>query len=246
MPFTLFRVGRKRHTMQNYELTLKSDVSKSFRCQKAADSLDINTDKKSVHHLQITADLESDFNIGLVVGASGSGKTTLVKSIFGEKCFTEILELDKPVIDQFPKDFSYDECASMLSGVGLTSVVCWIRPAYTLSNGQKARAETALQMAAKINDIIVIDEWTSVVDRTVAKVMSSCIEKYARRVNKKIILCSCHYDVIEWLNPDWIIDCNKQSYEELRKKKQNKEKNCNLKLEKLTEKHGDILASIII
>jgi GNAT superfamily N-acetyltransferase len=100
----------------------------------------------------------------------------------------------------------------MLCGVGLTSVPCWIRPAYTLSNGQKARAECALQMARNDDQIIIIDEWTSVVDRTVAKVMSHCIQKHARKTNKRIILLSCHYDVIEWLNPDWIIDANKQEY----------------------------------
>lgn len=81
----------------------------------------------------------------------------------------------------------------------------------TLSNGQKARAEAALAMV-KTNDTVIIDEWTSVVDRTVAKVMSHCIQKFARKNKKKIILISCHYDVIEWLNPDWIIDCNKSQW----------------------------------
>jgi energy-coupling factor transporter ATP-binding protein EcfA2 len=103
----------------------------------------------------------------------------------------------------------------MLCGVGLTSVPCWIRPVYTLSNGQKARAECALQMARK-DGMIVIDEWTSVVDRTVAKVMSHCIQKHARKTGKRIVLLSCHYDVVEWLNPDWVIDANKQTYTDRR------------------------------
>lgn len=202
--------------MQNYELTLVSDVSETFRCVKAANSLDIDTEKKAVHHFKVAADIESPFSIGLIVGASGSGKTTLAKSIYGEKAFETLLDDELPVIDQFPESFSYDECAAMLSGVGLTSVPCWIRPAKTLSNGQKARAECALQMSQVDRDFIVIDEWTSVVDRTVAKVMSHCIQKHARKTGKKIILLSCHYDVFEWLNPDWIIDCNKQSYIERR------------------------------
>lgn len=232
--------------MQTYELTLKSDVSKSFRCQKAANSLDIDTDKKSVHHFEVNADLKTDFNIGLIVGASGSGKTTLIQSIFGKDCLNELLDLEKPVIDQFSENFSYDECALMLSGVGLTSVICWIRPAYTLSNGQRARAETALQMSKLSNDVVIIDEWTSVVDRTVAKVMSYCVQKYARKINKKIVLCSCHYDVQEWLKPDWVIDCNKQSYQEFRGIEQSKKKNYNSTLDRLAGEHGNILASIII
>jgi ABC-type Mn2+/Zn2+ transport system ATPase subunit len=198
--------------MQNYELILQSPVATSFRCTKAANSLDIDQSKKAIHHFKVSADIESPFNIGLIVGASGSGKTTFAKNIFGENCFKEILDPNQPVIDQFPDHFEYEECAAMLAGVGLTAVACWIRPAYTLSNGQRARAECALQMAQNADNMIVIDEWTSVVDRTVAKVMSHCIAKHARKTNKKIVLLSCHYDVADWLNPDWVIDCNKQEY----------------------------------
>jgi ABC-type Mn2+/Zn2+ transport system ATPase subunit len=199
-----------------YELTLKSDVATSFRCVKAANSLDIDSEKKSVHHFEIDADLEQPYSIGLIVGASGSGKTTLAQHVFGAECFKTLLDLSRPVIDQFDEHYSYDECAGMLAGVGLTAVPCWIRPAYTLSNGQRARAECALQMAAAAGGVTVIDEWTSVVDRTVAKVMSHCIQKHARKTGKRIVLLSCHYDVIDWLNPDWVIDCNKQAFTDRR------------------------------
>ena len=203
--------------MNTYALTLESSVSTSFRCVKAANSLDIDAKKKAVHHFEVEADIESPFNVGLIVGASGSGKTTLCKHIYGDDCFTELLDLATPVIEQFPPAFSYDECASMLAGVGLTAVVCWIRPAYTLSNGQRARAECALRMASSDDEpITLIDEWTSVVDRTIGKVMSHCIQKHARKFDKRVVLCSCHYDVIEWLNPDWVIDCNKQEFTDRR------------------------------
>lgn len=81
-----------------------------------------------------------------------------------------------------------------------------------MSNGQRARAEAVLLMCQN-NEYVFIDEWTSVVDRTVAKAMSVCISKYAKKHNKKIILLSCHYDILEWLSPDWMIDCNKQLFE---------------------------------
>jgi len=209
--------------MKQYNVELSSDVSKSFRCQKAADSLDIDVQKKSTHKLSVNADIDSNYSIGLIIGASGSGKTTLAKHLFGQECFKEYLDVSKPVIDQFPKEFKYDQCAEILTGVGLTSVPCWIRPAYTLSNGQRTRAEIALAIANESN-LTDIDEWTSVVDRTVAKVMSHCISKTIRKqkklhvaqVARRVVLLSCHYDVIEFLNPDWIIDCNKQTYEDRR------------------------------
>jgi len=204
-------------TTQTFSVTLTSPIATSFRCVKAANSLDIDAKKKAEHHFEVEADISSPYNVGLIVGASGSGKTTLCKHIFGENCFTEVLDLAKPVIDQFPSSFTYDECAAMLAGVGLTSVVCWIRPAHTLSNGQRARAECALRMATDDqHPITLVDEWTSVVDRTIGKVMSHCIAKHARKFNKQVILASCHYDVIEWLNPDWVIDCNKQEFTDRR------------------------------
>lgn len=196
--------------MQNYSVRLESPVSKSFRCQMAANSLDIDVEKKAIHELSIQADLHSPWNVGLIVGASGSGKTTLAKNIFGEDCFDFNVDETKPVIEQFPENWSYEDCQNALNGIGLSQVTCWIRPVYTLSNGQKSRAVAALQLARQ--DDFVVDEWTSVVDRTVAKSMSHCLQKHARKNDKKIVAVSCHYDVIEWLNPDWVIDCNKQSY----------------------------------
>ncbi len=197
----------------DFEVLLESKASNSFRCQMAANSLDINVKKKLRHHLKIKGiDLDGDFNIGLIIGASGSGKTTLATHMFGEFCFKDYLDPKLPIIDQLPKELNYDDCSNLLSGVGLTSVPCWIRPVHTLSNGQKSRAEAALILANSDNGINFIDEWTSVVDRTVAKVMSHCVQKRIRQFDKKLILLSCHYDVVEWLDPDWIIDCNKQTF----------------------------------
>lgn len=198
---------------KNIEITLKSEIFTNFRCQVACNSLDIDIKKKSVHNLKIdNVELPENWNIGLVFGASGSGKTTLIKHLFGDNIFQSLLDEEKPIINQLPEYLSYDECAELLNGIGLNSVPCWVRPIKTLSNGQKARAEAVLLMCQN-NDIIFIDEWTSVVDRTVAKAMSVCIQKFAKKRNKKIVLLSCHYDILEWLSPDWMIDCNKQKFE---------------------------------
>lgn len=204
--------------MQNYLVNLVCDIPKSFRTQKAANSVDLNLEEKLSHELNVRADLESQYNIGLIVGASGSGKTTLAKKIFGDDCLNSNLRMDIPIIDQFEAKYSYDDCVEFLTGVGLTSIPCWVKPVATLSNGQRARAEIALQIANKAdNEVIVIDEWTSVVDRTVAKVMSKNIKKLTNKIQRKIVLVSCHYDITEWLEPDWVIDCNTQTYEDHRR-----------------------------
>lgn len=194
------------------EVILESPVSNNFRCKMACDALDIDIKKKSIHHLKIeNVAIPEKWNVGLIYGASGSGKTTLAKKVFGQEVFKTVLNEDEPIINQFPEEFTYEECASILSGIGLNSVPCWVRPVKTLSNGQRARAEAALLMVQK-KEVVNIDEWTSVVDRTVAKAMSHCLQKFARKHNKQIILLSCHYDVLEWLLPDWLIDCNEQKF----------------------------------
>jgi len=203
--------------MQTYKLKLEAAPSVSFRCQKAANSLDIDVKKKLTHEMEITCDIESDYSIGLILGASGSGKTTLAKKMFGDNIFDAQIDSDKTIIDLLPDEWTYDQCAEALSGIGLSSVNTWIRPIKTLSNGQKARCEGAYLMTKAGPECpTVIDEWTSVVDRTVAKVMSHSIQKFARRNKKKLILLSCHYDVVDWLNPDWVIDCNNKTWQDRR------------------------------
>jgi ABC-type ATPase involved in cell division len=196
--------------MQNYHVSLQSPVFTSYRCQRAANSVDLDSEAKALHELDVAADLATPYNIGLIVGASGSGKTTLAKQIFGAECFDVATDDARAVIDQFPDDLSYEQCVRYLTGMGLTSVPRWIRPLVTLSNGERARAIAALACASKTE--FVMDEWTSVVDRTVAKAMSHTVQKFARKNGAKVTLLSCHYDVIDWLNPDWIIDCNKQQF----------------------------------
>jgi ABC-type Mn2+/Zn2+ transport system ATPase subunit len=197
---------------KNIKFELQSEVFNTFRCQAAANSLDIDVKKKSIHKLEINnINIPKQWNIGLIYGASGSGKTTLAKHLFGNNIFDCSLDENKSIIDQLPKEFTYEDCANILNGIGLNSVPCWIRPIKTLSNGQKARAEAAYLMSRQ--DFICIDEWTSVVDRTVAKAMSVCLHKFAKKYNKQLILLSCHYDILEWVKPDWLIDCNKQNFE---------------------------------
>lgn len=142
-----------------------------------------------------------DWNIGVVLGGSGAGKTTILKKCGQLK--QPKFDLEKPLISNFdwlnPK-----EATLLLSSIGLSSVPAWLRPFHLLSNGEQYRATLAyLVSSAKNNEVILVDEYTSVVDRDVAKAMSFSLQKYVRKNNKKIILASCHYDILEWLMPDW-------------------------------------------
>jgi ABC-type ATPase with predicted acetyltransferase domain len=52
--------------------------------------------------------------------------------------------------------------------------------------------------------LIVFDEFTSIVDREIAKVSAYAISKAVRRSKKRFVAVTCHYDVVDWLEPDWV------------------------------------------
>jgi GNAT superfamily N-acetyltransferase len=54
----------------------------------------------------------------------------------------------------------------------------------------------------------VCDEFTSVVDRNVARIGSAAVAKALRskRIPGRFVAVTCHYDVLEWLEPDWVLD----------------------------------------
>jgi len=142
-----------------------------------------------------------DWNIGVIYGSSGSGKTTILKKLgkLSESNFND----NKPLISNFDW-LEPNEATLLLTSMGLSSIPTWLRPFKLLSNGEQYRAELAYKVGkAKEGEVVLIDEYTSVVDRDVAKAMSFALQKYIRKTNKRIVLASCHYDIMEWLMPDW-------------------------------------------
>jgi energy-coupling factor transporter ATP-binding protein EcfA2 len=157
----------------------------------------------------IDIDLPDQWHIGLIVGPSGSGKTTIAKQLF-----TEAIEPQwgqKPIFDEIPKTAS--QTAELFSSVGLSSVPAWLRPRHLLSGGEGFRADVAQVIALSPGDTpSVIDEFTSVVDRQVAKAISVSVSKYARREKRQLVCVGCHYDVLDWLQPDWVLDMADNRY----------------------------------
>jgi ABC-type ATPase involved in cell division/GNAT superfamily N-acetyltransferase len=145
-------------------------------------------------------DVGVDFGVGLIVGPSGSGKSTLLKR-FGVEAEPR-WDTGVSVASHFA---TAEEARTKLGAVGLNSIPSMLRPYHVLSTGEKFRADLARRLA----DEAVIDEFTSVVDRTVAKSCSYALRRYVDAKGiKRLVLASCHYDIIEWLQPDWIFDTN--------------------------------------
>ncbi|MCP4152171.1 MAG: hypothetical protein GY757_30815 [bacterium] len=201
--------------MQNYSVKLQCKPKKSYFIQRAADSVDLDIEKKLTHSVSIDADIETPYNVGLIIGNSGSGKSTFAQKLFGKDVFDMEINGNKSIIDQFPQEIDYEGRSNILGSIGLNSIPEWIKPVKLLSNGERARAEAAFMMYAG-KEIVVIDEWTSVVDRNIGKIMSHSIQKFARKFDRKVVLVSVHNDIIDWLSPDWVIDMNTQKYTDRR------------------------------
>tara|TARA_R110001606_G_scaffold396811_1_gene571673 strand:+ start:8558 stop:9604 length:1047 start_codon:yes stop_codon:yes gene_type:complete len=146
---------------------------------------------------------EKDWNVGLIVGPSGCGKSSVMRQLFGEEKHLEWKE--KSIIDDFHQSHSIKDISAVCSAVGFNTVPAWLRPYHVLSNGEKFRVELARRMMEH-DDPIVVDEFTSVVDRQVAKIGSHAVQKYIRRNKRKFVAVSCHHDIVEWLQPDWILE----------------------------------------
>ena len=170
--------------------------------------------------LSVDADLSGDWSIGVVVGPSGSGKTSIGKIIFGENKIHDYhdgWDRDKPIIDCIAPGGDFNEVTGALANVGLGDVPAWLRPFYVLSNGEQFRAGLARVICEKPSEV-VIDEFTSVIDRQIAKIGSQAFQKAWRRSNPggKVVLLTPHYDILEWVQPDWIIDTKTKEFKRVR------------------------------
>ena len=174
---------------------------------------DLPAAKKSERRWHVEFEWPSDWSIGVIVGPSGSGKSTLARELFGDRVTTRWdWPEDRSILDGFPEECTITEIVDALTSVGLSSPPTWLRPYRFLSVGEQFRVDVARALLVN-RDLTVIDEFTSVVDRTVAKVASAALAKTIRRQRRQFVAITCHYDILEWLEPDWLYDLGTGSFQ---------------------------------
>lgn len=148
---------------------------------------------------------EPGWKLGVVVGPSGSGKSSIARSVWPEVPIESAPWPARKPIDAIDPRGGFDAVAAALSAVGLGSVPAWLRPYAVLSNGERFRADLARVICEKPARV-KIDEFSSVIDRQIARFGALAFQKAWKRVGGQAILFTCHYDVLPWLEPDWIFD----------------------------------------
>lgn len=195
-------------------------VYNSFRVQQIAGMFDVPLAERSRESFSVDVpSLAEDWSIGVVVGPSGAGKSTVARAAFGDALYTAgDWPEERAVIDGFV-DVPTKTLVATLTAVGFSSPPSWIKPYWALSNGERFRCDLARallgsrpkpDLGTEMDSfpLTVFDEFTSVVDRTVAKVGSAAVANAIRsgQLAGRFVAVTCHYDVVPWLEPDWVVD----------------------------------------
>lgn len=190
--------------MQSINIVRETEIIRTPRLMQMEGIFDLPISQRSGESWNVNFDLPEQWNVGVIVGPSGSGKTTVARELFdGQIVSGWDWPERKSIVDGFPASMGIKEIVALLSSVGFSSPPSWCRPFHVLSNGEQFRANMARTLA-EMPELSVVDEFTSVVDRNVAQIGSAAIAKTVRKRNQKFIAVACHYDILEWLEPDWI------------------------------------------
>lgn len=196
--------------MPNFDIVRTAHPGESFRVKSVMGTYDLSS-SKTTEHIKGEINLPKEWNIGLIVGRSGTGKTTIARELFGDCIIDGYEYTHESILDDMPPGVSMSEITAALSAVGFASPPSWMKSYSMLSNGEKMRCDLARAILEK-REMFVFDEFTSVVDRDVAKIGSLAMQKAIRRRGEKFIAVSCHDDIEEWLMPDWVFNTDTMTF----------------------------------
>lgn len=206
--------------MPTFDIIKKSEPKQSFRVASIIGKFDLQSNAIE-ERFTGNIDISDSWQIGLIVGKSGTGKTTIAKQLFENAYITNFEYQAETVLDDMPKDKSVDEITRAFNSVGFSSPPSWLKPYSVLSNGEKMRCDLARAILSD-TELFVFDEFTSVVDRQVAQVGSFAMQKAIRKTKKKFIAVTCHFDVEDWLLPDWVFNTDTMTFQSFEGQKKNK------------------------
>ena len=175
--------------------TLRSRVALDDTIQTLASACDYTFDGVSTFVVPRMIP-PTEYRLGLIIGGSGTGKSSLLRH-FGEPS-AHTWDGERAVASQVDPE--------LLMRIGLSSIPSLCRPYHVLSEGEKHRADIARSIALGAP---VIDEFTSVVHRKLARSICFGLRKLVDiQDDARVVLATCHEDVVDWLEPEWVFNTN--------------------------------------
>lgn len=197
--------------MPRIDIVRSCDIERTARVAQLEGVFDLSPSTESRLEWHDVLPLEDrPWQIGCIVGPSGCGKSTIARELWPDALIDYRWEDNRSIVDCFD-DAGIVAITSALSSVGFSSPPSWLRPYSVLSTGQKFRVELARALCDN-RPVMVIDEFTSVVDRQVAQIGSAAIAKAIRRSDRQLVAVSCHHDILPWLCPDWTYEPHTESF----------------------------------
>lgn len=190
--------------MRSVDFVVSSKITRTPRVKQLCGMFDVPPQEKLTHRWQGEIPLdERAWNVGLIVGPSGAGKSSVLRQLFGD--VPDLKWKAGAVVDDFPAALSIQPITEICSAVGFNTIPSWMKPYAVLSTGEKFRVDLARRLIDG-GDVVAVDEFTSVVDRQVAHIGANAVQKFIRKHDRKFVAATCHYDVVDWLQPDWVLE----------------------------------------
>lgn len=165
---------------------------------------DIDGSHSAVIDIEVSFDPSA--RITAIIGGSGTGKSTLLKKWFNLNTTEFEMNDSRAVFEILYENINdFEETCKLLFDVGLSSVPVWKNTYNQLSNGEKLRFEIAFKISSK-TPVIYIDEFTSMLDRQVAQNLTIKIRELVEKYDKKLVICTAHFDVLDWVKVDRLVD----------------------------------------
>lgn len=205
-------------------ITRTASLRKTPRRLAVQGKFDLAVPDQSTRTWRAKMDLPDGPYLGAIVGPSGSGKTSIARELtkqlggifvapkdeHGHACEPFPWPADASLVDGFDEALPINDVLKLLGSVGFSSPPHWCIPYGALSNGEQFRANLArglaeAQIAAKP---VCFDEFASLVHDVPAKIGSAALSKAVRESSMQVIVDTWRTDVLDWLEPDWVLFVN--------------------------------------
>lgn len=188
--------------------SFNSKVERTPRVLEVAEAFGLGLEEKE---FVVYSDFKVDIKQGDVVyitGQSGSGKSLILRELSLQMrdkphnlsvCDIDNVKMkDEPIIEQLGKDLN--DAVRLLSLAGLNDAYLFVRKPSELSDGQRYRFKLAKVIESGAS-VWVADEFTGILDRVTARVVSHNLQRVARKVGATVIVATTHMDLNLDLKP---------------------------------------------